>query len=107
MAAPDVLLDQLRELLGPVPPEERPRLLGRLLLEIPATTPTPELTALAPRDADTKLLKPVQAADVAQMSVRMLHRLTRGQEFHRRVGHRTIRYEEAGLQRWLRRRAGR
>jgi hypothetical protein len=52
-----------------------------------------------------RMLTPDEAAKVASIEPRQLARITEGQPFRRKMGHRTIRYDEAGLRRWLNRRA--
>jgi hypothetical protein len=96
---------------------EAAALVGRLLsrqaeLSAEQAKVSAELAALLPIALDPvpltppqRLLTPEEAAAMVGIEPRQLARLTRDKPCRRKLGHKTIRYEEAGLRRLLLRKA--
>ena len=100
-----LILDRLREAMDAAPPESRPRLLAALILELPVAAPLAGVQDDG--SAESELLSPDEAAEIAKVSPRALLQISKGQPFRRALGHRTVRFEASGLRRWIKNRAGR
>jgi predicted DNA-binding transcriptional regulator AlpA len=103
------------ERITSVPRQAIPAILGELealrvgLLARLLTQPT---TATSPSDPGEKsatpdrLLRPAEAAALLGVTTRWLHRHHRTLPFARKLSHRALRFDEAGLHRWLAHRHG-
>ena len=95
-------------------PEAIPTLLGELeilrvslfaQLLVHRMTRTPLEAQETPRPAD-RLLRPAEAAALLKVTTRWLYRRHRSLPFTRKLSRRLLRFDEAGLHRWLAHRNG-
>jgi predicted DNA-binding transcriptional regulator AlpA len=88
-------LDTIPAILGDIE-AFRIRLLARLITSQTPTTPTDETAQ--PTD---RLLDPAQAAALMGVKIRWLYQHHRTLPFARKLSRRALRFDEAGLHRWL------
>ena len=96
--------DALRALVDGAKPEELPELAGELaraLAGVLARTAAPAEPS-APAEASDSLLTVEQAAARLGMKPSWLYRHARALPFTRKLGHRTLRFDGGGLDRWAR-----
>ena len=88
-------LDTIPPMLGDIE-AFRVRLLARLLTSQTPATPPDEKA-----DSTDRLLKPAEAAALLKVTTRWLYRHHRSLPFTRKLSRRLLRFDEAGLHRWL------
>jgi hypothetical protein len=104
------LFQPLAKAVRTIPADDLPAIVGQLVeleerARLRLRTEASGNGAGSPEEPAPEWLTPPEAAAIFRVTPRWLNRATSGKGFRRQESRRTIRYENAGLRRWLARRA--